>query len=405
MKIWVKILIGLGLGIAVGLIAQREFAALNVIGQLFISALKMLVGLIVFSSIVTGVAHIHDPKKLGRIGGRALLFYLFSTLIAIGFGLVIAYVFEPGSGLNLSLPVTSSSARPPIGLGDFVVNIVPSNPFQSFAEGNVLQVIVFALFFSYAVILSGEAGKPILKVLESVLAVMFSLTHLIMEFAPYGIFALIATSVGTIGFGVLLPLAKFLFCNYLACLLQIAVIFTIAIKLLAGLSVAPFFRGMKDAIVVAFTTSSSSATLPVSIEAATEHLGISEDISGFVMSLGSTINMNGGAIGLVISSIFISQAYGLTLTSMQIVILIFTALISAIGAAGIPGTGVVMLSIVLNAMGLPLEGIALVVGVDRIREMVSTVVNILGDGVATLYVARKEKQIDIEQYHHTTWYE
>ncbi|MCH9614779.1 MAG: Proton/glutamate-aspartate symporter [Chlamydiia bacterium] len=404
MKPWIKILIGLGLGIAFGLIAGRQIDVINQFGKAFIDLLKMLVGLIVFSSLVVGMCHISDPKKLGRIGLRTIAFYAASTLVAICLGLIFVYLLKPGAGLNLT---THDGILPSskLGMMDFVFSVIPSNPFASFAEGNILQIIVFAVFFAFAINLTGEKGKPVLHFLESVSEIMYSLTHFIMRLAPYGVFALIATAVGSIGLKVIKPLLVYLTCCYLACILQIIVIFSISLRYLGRVEIMPFFKGMKDAIVLAFTTSSSSATLPVSLECARDHLGISKDISGFVLSLGSTINMNGAAIGQAISAIFIAQAYGIEVTWVKILVLMLTALVSAVGAAGIPGTGIVMLSVVLNAMGLPLEGIALVAGVDRIREMMSAVVNILGDGVAAVIVAKGEKQIDEDVYHHTTWLE
>ncbi|PCI76624.1 dicarboxylate/amino acid:cation symporter [Candidatus Aerophobetes bacterium] len=404
MKPWVKIIIGLTLGVITGLVVGHEIDILERVGKAFIDLLKMLVGLIVFSSLVVGMCHISDPKKLGRIGFRTLIFYAVTTVAAISFGLVLVFLLKPGSGLNLPLP-PSSGPNMGIGLMDFIFSIVPSNPFASFAEGNILQIIVFSIFFAFAITLAGEKAKPVLSFLESVSEVMYALTHTIMKLAPYGVFALIATAVGSIGLKVILPLLIFLLCNFIACFLQIVIVFCLSLKYLAKLKIAPFFKGMKDAIVLAFTTSSSSATLPVSLECARDHLGVSGDIAGFVMSLGSTINMNGAAIGQAVSAIFIAQAYGIEITFVKIIILIFVALVSAIGAAGIPGTGIVMLSVVLNAMGLPLEGIALVAGVDRIREMMSAVVNILGDAVATVYIAVKENQIDKKQYHAVTWLE
>lgn len=404
MKPWIKILIGLTLGIITGLVIGHEIEILERVGKAFIDLLKMLVGLIVFSSLVVGMCHISDPKKLGRIGLRTLAFYAATTVAAIGFGLLLVFLLKPGAGLNLPLPPSSSESIG-IGLMDFVFSIVPSNPFAAFSEGNILQIIVFSIFFAFAITLAGEKAKPVLSFLESVSEVMYSLTHTIMKLAPYGVFALIATAVGSIGLKVILPLMMFLLCNYIASLLQILVVFCLSIKYLAKLEIAPFFKGMKDAIVLAFTTSSSSATLPVSLECARDHLGVSGDIAGFVLSLGSTINMNGAAIGQAVSAIFIAQAYGIEVGFVKIIILVFVALVSAIGAAGIPGTGIVMLSVVLNAMGLPLEGIALVAGVDRIREMVSAMVNIMGDAVATVYVAKKENQIDTKRYHAVTWLE
>lgn len=402
MKPWLQILIGLALGVMFGLFMGVPVPFLEAIGKAFIDLLKMLVGLIVFSSLVTGVCHINDPKKLGRIGLRTILFYLGSTVIAITVGLLAAFVLVPGKGLDLGVPRALPGEKS-VGIMDFLFSAIPSNPFAAFAEGNILQIIVFAILFAFAVTLTKEKGKPVLEFFESVSEVMFSLTHFVMKLAPIGVFALIASSVASIGLKVILPLFVFLMCNYIACLFQIVVVFTLALRFLAGVSVGPFFKGMKDAIILAFSTNSSSATLPVSLECARDHLGISADIAGFVLSLGSTINMNGAAIGQAVAAIFISQAYGIDVTWVNIVVLYVTALISAVGAAGIPGTGIIMLSVVLSAMGLPLEGIALVAGVDRIREMVSSIVNVLGDAVAAVYVAKVENQLNEKKYHTATW--
>lgn len=402
MKPWLKILVGLVLGVIAGLILNRQVEFLSLVGKAFIDLLKMLVGLIVFSSLVTGMCHINDPKKLGRIGARTLIFYAVTTIIAIGFGLIMVYAIKPGKNLNLTV-ADGMGGGGNLSLIDFIFSIVPSNPFASFAEGNILQIIVFAIFFAFAITLAKEKAKPILHFIESLSEVMANLTHVVMRFAPYGVFALIATAVGAVGSKVILPLFWAIVCIFCACLLQIAIVFVVSLRGLAKLEIAPFFKGMKDAIVVAFTTSSSSATLPVSLECARDHLGLSPDISGFVLSLGSTINMNGTAIGQAVLSIFIAQAYGIEITPISILILTFTTLISAIGTAGIPGSGLVMLSIVLNAMGLPLEGIGIIAGIDRFRDMFGTVVNILGDAVAAVYVAKKEGQIDEKKYHTVTW--
>lgn len=405
MKPWVKIVIGLVLGIITGLVVGHKVDFLEKVGQAFIDLLKMLVGLIIFSSLVVGMCHISDPKKLGRIGLTTLLYYLVTTLIAIGFGLLLAFLIAPGKGLELPLPQRHEGVAPAFGIIDFLFATVPSNPFASFANGNVLQIIVFAVFFAFAINLAGEKAKPVLRVLESVSEVMYSLSHFVMKLAPYGVFALMATAISSVGLKVIYPLLKVLICSYIALTLQIIIVFCLTLKYLAKLKIAPFFKGMKDAIVVAFTTSSSSATLPVSLECARKHLGISADISGFVMSLGSTINMNGTSIGQVVFAVFIGQAYGIEMTGVKIGILVIISLVSAIGAAGVPGTGIIMLAIVLNAMGLPPEGIALVAGIDRLREMGSTVVNVMGDAVAAVFVSKKEKQIDEKKYHTATWLE
>ncbi|GAB5411121.1 MAG: dicarboxylate/amino acid:cation symporter [Chlamydiales bacterium] len=404
-KPWIKILIGLVLGVTIGLIVGKDIEIFNVAGKIFIDLLRMLVGLIIFSSLVVGICHINDPKKLGRIGLTTFAFYAITTIIAIAVGLVFAFVIKPGVGLNLKHSLGINFTEPTLmSWSDFILSLVPKNPFTSFTEGNVLQIIVFAVLFALGITISGERGKPVLSFLESVAEIMYSLAHLIMRLAPIGVFALMASAIGSTGIRLIYPLAKFLACNYLACLIQIVVIFSLILRY-AKLEISPFFKGMKDAIVVAFSTSSSSATLPVSLECARDHLGVSKDVAGFVMSLGSTVNMNGAAIGQAISAVFIAQAYGIPLSALKIITLFVISLVSAIGAAGVPGTGLIMLSVVLNAMGLPLEGIALLAGVDRIREMISSVVNVLGDAAAAVFIAKREKQIDEDQYHHTTWLE
>ncbi|MEC8306932.1 MAG: dicarboxylate/amino acid:cation symporter [Chlamydiota bacterium] len=405
MKLWKKILLAIGLGIVSGLLIyqwQGVYKATTIsfliqIGKVFINLLKMLVGIIVFSSLVSGISHISDPKTLGRIGIRTLAFYVLSTLCAIGFGLFMAYAIQPGEGLNMTLSPTTTIHHHE-NLADFIFSVIPSNPFASFAEGNILQIIVFAIFFAIAIIITGERGKPILHLVESIGEIMGNLTHVVMRFAPYGVFALMTTTVAMTGTRAIEKLGWAVLSIFLACLLQVSVIFTLAIHRLAKLTVAPFFRGMKDAIMVAISTSSSAATLPVSLECAREKLGISHDISGFVLSLGSTVNMNGTAIGQAVLSCFIAQAYNIELSFIKILVLFVTTLVSAIGTAGIPGSGLVMLSVVLNSMGLPLDGIALVAGIDRLRDMMGTVVNILGDAVAAVYVSKKEGQIDITKY-------
>ena len=285
MKIWLKIIIGFALGALVGFITQEQYPVLAFMGKVFIDLLKMLVGTIVFTSIITGVCHIHDPKKLGRIGLRTLAFYTTTTLIAIGLGLAIAFILEPGSSLNLFYDESLSALAKRVSVLDFLASIVPSNPFAAFVEGNILQVIIFAIFFAYAIILAGEKGKPVLSFFESVSEIMTQLTHFVMKFAPYGVFGLIATSVGSIGVRVLPNLFNFLLCNYIACFLQLFIVFGFIVKFMTHSNVLPFFKGMKDAIVLAFTTSSSAATLPVTMECTRDNLGISEDVSGFVLSL------------------------------------------------------------------------------------------------------------------------
>ncbi len=403
MKSWMKILIGLGAGVLVGAILGPKAQWFQIFGIAFIRLLTMLVMLIIFSSLIVGICHINDPKKLSRIGLRTLLFYVWSTLVAIAVGVVLVKIVKPGVGLSLNVADGFLSNIEKVSFGDFFLSLIPSNPFASFAEGNILQVIIFAVFLAIAISFTKEKGKPLLKLMESVASTMHTLTHFIMTLAPYGVFALMASTIGTIGWKVILPLAKFLGVIYIGCLFQLFVVFAICIRYLAKMQIIPFFKGMKDALLLAFSTSSSAATLPVSLECAQKHLGISENISGFVLSLGSTINMNGTAIGQAVSAIFIAQAYGIEITGFNIFILFFISLLAAVGTAGISGSGLIMLSLVLKVMGLPLEGIALVAGVDRLRDMMATVVNVIGDAVAALIVAKKENEVDVEVYHKATW--
>lgn len=402
-KSWAKILIGLVLGIIVGYILGPEAKVFEVVGQIFINMLMMLVPLIIFSSLIVGICHINDPKKLGRIGFRTIAFYITTTIIAVILGIIFAYIIKPGAGLSLIAPDVLASTAKELTFNERLLSIVPDNPFSAFAKGDILQIIIFAIFLAIAIIFTKEKSKPLLTFLESVANTMHTLTHFVMMLAPYGVFALMASTIGSIGIDALRNLFWFLICNYIACFIQLFFVFGICIKGIAKLRVVPFFKGMKDAIVLAFTTSSSAATLPVSLECAQKHLGISENISGFVLSLGSTINMNGASVGQAVSAIFIAQAYGIDLSIMQLVTLVIVSLLTAMGAAGVPGTGYFMLPIVLGAIGLPIEGMALVVGVDRLREMVSAVVNIMGDAAASVVIAKKEGELDEDVYNHATW--
>jgi Na+/H+-dicarboxylate symporter len=399
MKLWLKILIALLLGVVTGIILGPYAIYLKPIGTIFLNLINMIIVLLVLASITTGVTSIHDPQKLGRVGVKTLLLYLATTISAILIGLVIAKIIAPGEGLNL-YHADAGIMKPQTSLGDILLSIVPRNPIVSMVEGNFMQIIVFAVFLGIAINLSGPKGTPLLQFFESLADVMYRLTAIIMEFSPIGVFAIMAWVAGSFGIAVLLPLLKFLAAYYLAASIHMIFVFCGMLKFLARLSPWPFFRGMSDAIMVAFSTSSSSATLPVSMHCVQQNLGVSKNIANFVLPLGSTVNMNGAAIFQAMSAIFIAQAYNITLSWMSILTIVVTATMSAIGAAGVPGTGFIMLSVVIAAAGLPIEGIALLAGIDRIREMGSTVLNVLGDAVCAVYVAKQEGELDIRQYNH-----
>lgn len=397
MKLWLKIVIGLGIGVVLGLSLGERAVYLRPIGTIFINLISMLVIPLVFASMTTGITSIHDPRKLGRVGIKSLSYYLVTTAIAVGFGLLFGTLLKPGAGVNFQVTQPVEMAPPPT-LGALLLDIIPKNPITSLAQGNVLQVIVFAIFLGLAINLAGEKGRPLMRFIQSLADVMYRLTSIVMEFAPFGVAAIMAWVVGTFGWKILLKMGIFLAANYLACGCQLVFIFGGFLWFIGRLSPIPFFKGMGDAIALAFSTCSSSATLPVSMHCARENLGVSPGMTNFILPLGSTVNMNGAAIFQATAALFVAQAFNIALSPIQVVTVVVTAIISAIGAAGIPGTSFVMLSLVLTSAGLPTEGIAVLFGVDRVREMVSTVVNVLGDAVVAVLVSKSEGELDVDQY-------
>lgn len=405
MKLWVKILIALFLGAFVGFLVNEGWLPKAVadflapLGTIFLNLINMIIVLLVLSSMTVGITSIHDPQKLSRIGLMTIFLYLVTTLIAIAIGLGFAELFQPGANLHLESP-KEIIVSAPVSIKDMLIGIFPSNPIVALVEANMLQIIVFSLFLGISINFAGEKAKPLLAVMESLADVMFRLTSIIMEFSPIGVFAIMTKVTATFGFGVLLPLLQLVGTYYAACFFHVIVVFCGIIYFLARLNPIPFFKGMGDAMMVAFSTCSSSATLPVSMHCTQKNLGVSKNITNFMLPLGTTINMNGAAIFQGMSAFFIAQAYGIELSLKTVLIIVVTATMSSIGAAGIPGTGFVLLSVVFTSAGLPIEGLALIAGIDRLREMVSTCLNVLGDAVCAVYVAKREGELDERQYYH-----
>ncbi|GAB4226893.1 MAG: dicarboxylate/amino acid:cation symporter [Chlamydiales bacterium] len=398
MKLWVKILIAMALGGATGYYMGPEAAVLRPLGTAFLNLINMIIVLLVLASMTVGVASIHDPKKLGRVGSKTLLFYLVTTVISICIGLAFASFFKPGAGLNLTAPISLNTIETP-SVTETLLSIIPTNPISSMVSGNVLQVIVFALFLGVSISFAGERGRPLLEFLESLADVMYKMTSLIMEFSPIGVYAFMAWVVGSFGIDAITSLFKFLIIYYAACLADTIFVFCGILWGIARLHPLPFFKGMRDSLMVAFSTCSSSAALPVSMHCIQENLGVSKSISSFVLPLGSTVNMSGSAIFQAMSALFVAQAYGIELDWQTLITIVVTAVLSAVGAAGIPGTGFIMLSAVISSAGLPLEGIAMLAGIDRVREMVSTMLNVMGDAVVAVTIARQEGELDEAQYY------
>lgn len=394
MKLWLKMILAIVVGVVLGFFLGEKAIFLKPIGSIFLSLLSMVVSILVFSSMVVGIASMSDFKKLGRVGIKSLSLYLITTALAIGISLVLGMLINPGKGLNLSLGQNVVSAPQMSSLSEMLTNIFPKNPFLSFVEGNILQIIVFACFFGVSIQFSGKKGEQVLSFFNGLSEVMLSMTQIIMKFAPYGVLAIMAWISGSFGLFVLLPLLKFLCAHYIACIFHTVFILGGLLWFFAKCKLLPFFKGMSEAIVCAASITSSSATLPVTMRCVQNNLGVSSSIAGFVLPLGATVNMNGTAIFQGLAAIFIAQAYGIHLTIGNLIIVVITATLSAVGSAGIPGGGIVTLSLVLSSIGLPLEGIAILAGIDRLRDIIGTVVNILGDAVVAVVVAKTEGEVN-----------
>ncbi|WP_200768187.1 dicarboxylate/amino acid:cation symporter [Vibrio nigripulchritudo] len=397
-SLWKKIFIGMLIGIVVGVFAGPDAVLLKPIGDLFLNAIKMLIIPLVFCSLVVGVTAISDTQKMGRIAAKSVGIYLLTTALAISIGLMASLLVSPGTGLEMSLSAAQETAKSQPSFIDTLINLVPKNPISALASGNILQTIFFAIGLGIALSLSGEKAKPAIRVFEGLAEAMYKLTTIVMSFAPYGIFALIAVVAGQYGLDILLPLIKVIFLVYLCCIIQVLVVYSGILKLAGRLSPIQYLKALANPAAVAFTTTSSSGTLPVTIRTAHEELGVSREISSFVLPLGATINMDGTAIYQGVAAIFIAQVFGVNLEMQDYLMIIMTSTLASIGTAGVPGAGLIMLSLVLSTVGLPLEGLAIVAGIDRILDMARTSVNVCGDLMVSVLISRSEKGLDTSVY-------
>ena len=370
---------------------------LEIIGQIFMASLRMLVVPLVFVSLVCGVCSLQDTTKLGRIGGKAIGLYLITTAIAISFAIFIAIVIGPGEGVGMTTN-TSFSGREAPSLAQVIIQMFPTNPFEAFAQGRMLQIIIFALLFGIAIALSGKAGERVASLFEDLSEVIMRLVAILMNVAPYGVFALLATLFTTVSletFGILI----IYFLVVLFVLVGHAVItYPVMLKLLTGLNPIIFLKKMRDAAIFAFSTASSNATIPVTLETATKKMGVKNSIASFTVPLGATINMDGTAIMQGVATVFIAQVFSQDLSLADYVTVVLTATLASIGTAGVPGVGLIMLAMVLEQVGLPVEGIALIIGVDRLLDMTRTAVNVTGDSMVGIIVAKSEGQFDNEMF-------
>ncbi|WP_456267317.1 dicarboxylate/amino acid:cation symporter [Kushneria sp. AK178] len=395
--LWQKIMAGLVLGVIVGWLLGDHAQWLSPIGELFINAIRMLIVPLVFTSLISGIVSMGDPAKMGRIGGKAVALYLVTTAFAISLGLLAALIFQPGIGVEMQMDNSVSPNDAPT-LTEILVGLVPTNPISAMVDGNILQIIVFAIALGISLVLIGERGQPLIRVINSTAEALYKLTALIMACAPVGVFALIAVVAGQYGLSVLIPLIKVIGVVYLACILHVLVIYSGLLSLLARLNPVRYLTGSLDAIVVAFSSASSAGTLPVSIRCARERLGISQGVAGFVLPVGATINMDGTALYMGVVALFVAQLTGTDLSMVDYAMIVLTGTLASIGTAGVPGAGLIMLSIVFAQTSLPLEALGLIAGIDRILDMARTAVNVSGDMMVTTLIGKSEREIDLDTY-------
>ena len=409
MSLTSRVILGMVAGILTGFAIRSLFAdngfvdayivngLFEVGGKIFVASLKMLVVPLVFVSLVCGTSSLKDLSTLGRMGGKTLAFYIATTAIAISLALLMGYVFQPGSGADLTSASSFQSAQAP-SLGQVIIGMFPTNPINAMAEGKTLQVIVFAVLFGIAISAAGKPGERIASFFSDLNDVIMKLVAILMHLAPYGVFFLMAKLFTGLGLDAIFNLAEYFLVLAGTLLLHGLVTYSLMLKGFTGLNPITFIMKMKDAIMFAFSTASSNATIPVTMETAKNRMGVDNRVSSFTVPLGATVNMDGTAIMQGVATAFIAQAFNIDLSMTDYMMVILTATLASIGTAGVPGVGLIMLAMVLNQVGLPLEGIALIMGVDRLLDMIRTAVNITGDSAVTIIVAKSEGALDEDKF-------
>lgn len=401
------ILLALLLGAVVGVVVHyvipkggfRDDVLINgifyVIGNGFIRLMQMLVVPLVFCSLVCGSMAIGDTKRLGKVGVKTIGFYLVTTALAIGLALTIGTLFKPGLGLDMSkVQVAEVTTQEATSLADTLLNIIPKNPIGALANGDMLPIIVFALFVGILLAGRGEKAETVANFFSQFNDLMMDMTMAVMKVAPVGVFCLIAKTFATLGFDAFVPMLKYMGCVLLALAIHGFGIYQILLKLFTGLNPLKFIKKFFPVMAFAFSTATSNATIPLSIDTLSKKMGVSKKISSFTIPLGATINMDGTAIMQGVAVCFAAQAFGIQLSAGDYATVIATATLASIGTAGVPGVGLVTLSMVFASVGLPVEAIGIIMGIDRILDMTRTAVNITGDAVCTTIVACQDKMID-----------
>lgn len=405
LKLWQQIIIALIAGIVVGLVFKELSVNLKPLGDFFFRLIKMLIVPLVFLSLVVGMTGMDDTLKLGRMGVKTFIFYLFTTAIAIAIGLVIATVSNLGKGVDVSSAITPdkvlAASEKKVGLVDTILNLVPTNIVEAMATANILQIIVFALLFGYAINRVGEKGRAVKEVFNSAAEAVYGLTNFVMKFAPIGIFGVMAWAVAKYGPQIVGSLLLVVVVCYVASIAHALITYS-SILGAYGLSPIRFFKSVIDPAVFAFVSTSSSGTLPISIQTSRNEMGVSNSVASFVLPLGATINMDGTAIYQGVCAIFVANAFGVDLTMSHYGMIVLMATLASIGTAGAPGAGLIMLSGLLLQVGLPLEGIGLIFAIDRVLDMARTSVNVVGDNMVAAVIAKSEGEIDLDVYNGKT---
>ncbi|KGR88184.1 cation:dicarboxylate symporter family transporter [Lysinibacillus odysseyi] len=402
-----QILIGLVLGIVVGAIFygnENVQTYLQPIGDIFLHLIKMIVVPIIISTLIVGVAGTGDMKQLGRLGGKTLIYFEVITTVAIIVGLFAGNFFQPGAGIDMSeltktdisSYVETSEAQEDQGPFHILVDIVPTNIVNAMAEGDMLAIIFFSVLFGLGVAAIGEKGKPVLAFFQGVADAMFWVTNLVMKFAPFGVFALIGVTVSKFGLSSLIPLGKLAILVYAAMIFFVVVVLGITARIF-GINIFNLIRMIKDELLLAYSTSSSETVLP-RIMQKTEKMGAPKDIVSFVIPTGYSFNLDGSTLYQAIAALFIAQMYGIDLSIMEQITLMLVLMVTSKGIAGVPGVSFVVLLATLGTVGIPLEGLAFIAGIDRILDMARTAVNVVGNTLATLIMAKWEKRFNEEQF-------
>lgn len=405
-----RIVIGMFAGILVGFLLKLLFpesvlvegyltkGLFHVVGQIFISSLQMLVVPLVFVSLVVGTCSLSDPSKLGRLGGKSVLLYMVTTAIAITFAILAGVLIQPGAGVDMPSNASFEPSQAP-SLAQVIIDLFPKNPFSAMANGNMLQIIVFALLFGISMALVGKAGDRLKGFFDDFNEVIMKLVIILMNLAPYGVFALMAKLFSETEFDTIFSLGKYFLLVFVVLIVHGLVTYSLILKGLTGLSPKIFLKKMREVQIFGFTTSSSNATIPITLETVTKRLGVSNKIGSFTVPLGATINMDGTAIMQGVATVFIAQVFVIDLTLADYAMVVLTATLASVGTAGVPGVGLIMLAMVLGQVGLPVEGIGLIIGVDRLLDMTRTSVNVTGDAMVSLIVAKSEGELDESVFH------